>query len=1038
MLRQFQEKYEITNRKAAMLCGCSLPTVQKWRNGSVSVPVATQKLLTLVDLIFKENRDGLAGFIEKMDSLDSFAQDEELAMLEESTDHVMGIIRSEEYRKASQEAEYYRIMVENQPDAVARWLPDTTITYVNETYCRLFRRNGADLVGTPWSDLLPEAEKSGVQWMIARAMKECVPLRHENKSENTHGETQVLEWINMPILDGEGRVVEFQSIGRDVTRERLATANDELLLKNSQTLLNHMPDMLVVLRTDGTILDVNQTFERMLGYSIQEIVGRPFDFLYSEEAAVGTSGTLYESARHSIGSLSLPLQRSNGEVFNAELYTTVVSWNGETAILGTLRDLGIAEQSRAVAGRRLVYDRMLYDLAGKPLSITNDNLDETIDRTLMEIGQASGAHRVYLFKLHDNSGRMSNSHEWCAEGVSRERDNLQDLPVSGFPWWMSMLRDGVMVVVDDVRKMPPEGSVEQQILLGRDTTSLLVAPISDQGSLIGFIGLDSVREKRTWTRDDKHMLRIASDIVWMAEVRCRQESSLQASHFEFEQALRGANLGFWRWDIPSGEMQINGLWSQMLGYEHQEVELHVDFWKKLIHPDDFHRVIDSLDKSLRDHAEHYESEYRLLHKSGEWVWVLSRGRVVDRDGLGNALRMVGTHLNIAAKKAAEQRMQAAKELAENANLAKSEFLANMSHELRTPMNGIMGMGQLLQDDLKDSEWSDMVDNILESGEAMMKLINGLLDISYLNNANIKLRSTDFDPGAVAADVVAFFSSQAAAKKLRLVVNHSRRMPPLVAADKARLGQILTALIENAIRFTPEGFVRVRTFFRRSSGAAGTLTICVRDTGPGVPANLQKEIFESFVRVDFSSTRTFGGAGLGLAQAKKLVSAMGGRLVLRSSEGRGSVFIVQLPVSIPNECRRTKSDVPLVLIVEDQRLNQLVLGKMIKRFGGRAEIANHGAEAVEMFESRAYDLIFMDIQMPIMNGVDATRAIRKLELDAGFPRTPICAATAYAMPGDREKFLATGMDDFLSKPLGVNAVRTVFDQHVMKKSSVGTV
>ncbi|WP_372845992.1 PAS domain S-box protein [Pontiella sp.] len=1033
MLRQFQEKYEITNREAALLCGCSLPTVQKWRNGSVPVPAATQKLLTLVDLIFKGNRDGLTDFIDKTAAIDAFAEDEELGGLEQSTDQVLEVIRAQEYRKVSQEADYYRNMVESQPDAVARWLPDTTLTYANETYCRLFFPGGAGLVGTPWLGLLPEEEQAGVRRMIARAMKERVPVRHENSAENAQGEMMVLEWTNIPMLDTEGRVVEFQSIGRDVTRERLASANEELLRKNSRTLFSHMPDMLVVLRPDGTIVDVNQTFERMLGYSGEEVVGQPFEVLRSGDAAAGSARALHEAASDSVGSLCLPLQRSNGEVFDAEIYTTVASWNGETAILGTLRDLGIAEKYRVATGRRLVYDRMLYELANKPLNITKGNLDETINRTLMKIGRASGAHRVYLFKLHDDGSLMSNSHEWCAEGVSPEKDNLQGLPVSVFPWWMSMLKDRKMVVVDDVLRMPPEASAEQEILLGQDIKSLLVAPIADQGSLVGFIGLDSVHEKRTWTGDDRHMLQIASDIVWMAEVRCRQESSLQVSNFEFEQALRGADLGFWRWDVPSGAMQVNGQWHRMLGCERREIEPHVDYWKKLIHPDDFHRVIEALDRSLRNHAEHYESEYRMLHKSGEWVWILSRGRVVEWDGLGNAVRMVGTHLSITPHKKAEKRMQAAKELAEKANLAKSEFLANMSHELRTPMNGIMGLGQLLQDDLKGSEWSDMIDDILESGEAMMKLINGLLDISYLNNANIKLRNVDFDPGEVVTDVATFFGAQATAKKLRLTVGHSRRMPVRITADKMRLRQILSSLIENAVRFTPEGFVRVRTFFRHGSKAAGTLTVCVRDSGPGIPENLRQEIFESFVQADATSTRSFGGAGLGLAQTQKLVAAMGGRLALRSSPGKGSVFIVQLPVSIPQAGRRTQSDVPVVLIVEDQKLNQLVLSKMVQRLGGRVEIANHGAEAVEMFERRNYDLILMDIQMPVMNGVDATRAIRKLELDAGFPRTPICAATAYAMPGDREKFLATGMDDFLSKPLSVDAVRAVFDRHVVKQA-----
>ncbi len=401
-------------------------------------------------------------------------------------------------------------------------------------------------------------------------------------------------------------------------------------------------------------------------------------------------------------------------------------------------------------------------------------------------------------------------------------------------------------------------------------------------------------------------------------------------------------------------------------------------------------------------------------------------------------------------KVATERTRKMAEGALAASRTKSEFLANMSHEIRTPLNGVVGMVNLLLDTPLSGEQHDFANTIKVSADSLLGIINDILDFSKIEAGKMTFEQVDFDLREAVMNAVAVVMPRAQAKRLALTWSVDEQVPATIAGDPSRLRQILLNLLSNAVKFTEQGEVALEvTPVGGTSGEVG-LHFAVRDTGIGIPEEVQKNLFRSFTQADTTTTRRFGGTGLGLAISRKLVELMKGAIGVQSEPGKGSTFWFDLqfgrhttPVAPtakttimpppPNENSSTLYHTTLigvhVLFAEDNKINQIVGVRQLKKMGCVVELVGNGLEALDAWRRNRQPIILMDCQMPELDGYDATKKIRELEKELQLPHTHIIALTAAAMQGDREFCLATGMDFYLSKPVEEAALRSALEKAV---------
>jgi PAS domain S-box-containing protein len=515
----------------------------------------------------------------------------------------------------------------------------------------------------------------------------------------------------------------------------------------------------------------------------------------------------------------------------------------------------------------------------------------------------------------------------------------------------------------------------------------------------------------------------------------RAEDQLRDTLQRLQLATAAGSIGTWTWTFQDMRLEWDDRLCEWYGLPDSDrrAGLCHEFWRSRVHPDD-RDAIDSLMLDSCRAGVASEGSFRVILPGGQMRYIHSAW-TFERDADGNLVRMIGVNRDVTPQYELEEELRSAKQAADAASAAKSEFLANMSHEIRTPMNGVIGMTGLLLDTGLNAEQRRYAETIRSSGETLLALVNDILDISKIEAGKLKLETAEFDLRDMLEDFASPLAMRAISKGIQFHCVAEPDVPAQVCGDPGRLRQILINLAGNALKFTEQGQVSVHASLVSETATDSVVRFAIRDTGIGISIEQQQKLFQKFSQTHTSTARHFGGTGLGLAISKQLAELLGGEIGVTSEPGVGSEFwfTVRLgkPTSLPasgdisSPSRAATAAVrrrgARILVAEDNVVNQEVALGILRKLGMRADAVADGIEVIDALKTLPYDLVLMDVQMPEIDGLEATRVIRNPQSTVRNHRIPIIAMTANAMQGDRERCLEAGMNDYIAKPVSPQAL-----------------
>ena len=904
--------------------------------------------------------------------------------------------------------------------------PGPRIVWCNKAFTEMTGYELEEVVGKTPRMLQGEDTNPKTRARIRAGLESWSHIRETILNYDKNGQPFWVELDIRPVADETGWFHYWVAIQRDVTERKemeLDLARQLMEVKETKAELEaekqkiwlqslvakNTTNLAVVTDAEGGIIWANSAFEALTGYTLDEVRGKkPGRVLQGPNTSEATSKEM-----------SAQLAQGRGGSFEILNYSKTGQpyWIALT-ISPVVNDAGELEHFIAIeediTARKTAEEELMHSHAELQLAL--NRADKALS-SLKAYQLALDEHAIVA--MTDRAGRVTFVNEaFCqASGYTREE----------------LLGKNHRILNSDVH--PPE--FFRQLWQTISTGNSWNGEICNQRKDGSYYWVDTTIIP---LKDERGRVESYVSIRYNITKRKQAIEELERSEERFHLAVDGSFDGIWDADFISDHVYFSPRYKEILGYDRDEENFPSTFADTLalVHPEDADKVVKVFEAHL-DNGTPYTVEHRLRLKDGSYRWFRARGQAVwDKDG--SPTRMVGSTTDVDQLISARLQSEKALEATEQANRLKSEFLANMSHEIRTPLNGILGMAQILERTQLDDKQHEFLSTIRSSGDALLAIINDVLDISKIEAGLTELVSDSFDVSDLLSQTADAIRGIAAQKNIELRTTLIGEERVEAIGDAKRIRQILINLAGNAVKFTDAGSVELKA----DLVGDGKIRFSVTDTGIGIKEDQLDHIFGRFTQADGSASRRYGGTGLGLAISKDLVELMGGEIGVTSEYGQGSTFWFTMPLS-PNAAHEENTSAPApdpvpstptpeveapaatgprkILLAEDNRANQDLINACMGFLDDvELTIVETGAEALEALEKTSFELVLMDINMPVMTGDEASRRIRA----SGKPYAdiPIIALTANALTGQREQYLEDGATAYISKPIDVHKLLTL--------------
>ncbi|MCF6128996.1 PAS domain S-box protein [Flavobacterium sp. AS60] len=741
----------------------------------------------------------------------------------------------------------------------------------------------------------------------------------------------------------------------------------------------------------------------------------------------------------------------NGKIIGILCFEKIekpIDWDSEdinfSRSVADLIAIAIESQLLLESDKKLSYKSDILTVISKNTQrfLMSKNNDEIFNGILENIGDVTQVDLLSFFENNAETKSVIQKYRWSSETKSLTELNplILNVPYTKFSDVMeNMLQNKPYYSV--TRKIKNEETKEFFISL--NTKSILFLPIFVKENLYGFIVFIVTQNEREWTSDEISTLQTLANNISYAIERNLNEAMIKESEERFQLLANNipGSVHLSKYDEKWSKIYLNDEIEKLTGYPKEDFLQNKIYYINLVHPDDL-KIIRNKAEELFNEKQKVHLIYRIIHKDGHYIWVEEFGEPIFKDGKIEFI--VGIFIDITQRMEAEEAIKE-KNYAQAANKAKSEFLANMSHEIRTPLNGIIGFTELLMNSNLEDIQKKYMDTINQSANSLMEVINNILDFSKIESGKLELNIEKVALSEITNQVVDLVKYEADLKKLKINLAIDQNVPKSIFVDYIRLKQVLINLLSNAVKFTEKGSVDLSVSVSEYiNDHKIKLKFSVKDTGIGIKKKNQLRIFEAFSQEDNSTTKRFGGTGLGLSISNQLLNLMDSKLELGSEYGEGSEFSFVLEVDFSNQQSNDKNsktvskttssetivtnEEKIIFIVEDNKINMLLAKTLMKQILPNAQIfeLENGKESLEKIQTVIPDLILMDIQMPIMNGYDATVEIRKIP---EAEKIPIIALTAGTIVGEKEKCIQHGMNDYIPKPIDKDFLIKIITQWI---------